>query len=72
MVQMNVAGAIAGLLERMGTEVVFGMNGQGNWALLNAIVHETKIRGVPPRTGGSSNYRACNVTASGSGKRHLR
>lgn len=62
----------AARVERMGTEVVFGMNGHGNWALLDAIVHETKIRGVSPRAGGSPNYRACNVTASGSGKRHLR
>lgn len=49
MAQLNVAGAIARLLEQMGTEVVFGMNGHGNWALLDAIVHETKIRGVPAR-----------------------
>src|ERR1019366_9028490 len=46
---MNVAGAIARLLETMGTEFVFGMNGHGNWALLDAIVHETKIRGIPAR-----------------------
>jgi acetolactate synthase-1/2/3 large subunit len=49
MAQMNVAGAIAKLLETMGTEFVFGMNGHGNWALLDAIVHETKIRGIPVR-----------------------
>src|ERR1039458_3635344 len=49
MPQMNVAGAIAKLLETMGTEFVFGMNGHGNWALLDAIVHETRIRGIPVR-----------------------
>lgn len=49
MAQMNVAGAIARLLETMGTEFVFGMNGHANWALLDAIVHETRIRGIPVR-----------------------
>src|ERR1019366_8224277 len=49
MAKMTVAGAIARLLETMGTEFVFGMNGHGNWALLDAIVHETKIRGIPVR-----------------------
>lgn len=47
--QPTVALAIAKLLEKMGTEVVFGMNGHGNWALLDAFVHETRIRGVPAR-----------------------
>jgi len=47
--QITVAQALAKLLEKMGTEVVFGLNGHGNWALLDALVHETGIRGVPAR-----------------------
>ena len=47
--QITVARALAKLLEKMGTEVVFGVNGHGNWALLDQLVHETKIRGVPAR-----------------------
>lgn len=47
--QITVAHAIARVLERMGTEVIFGVNGHGNWALLDAMVNETKIRGVPAR-----------------------
>jgi acetolactate synthase-1/2/3 large subunit len=47
--QITVAKAIARVLEQMGTEVVFGVNGHGNWALLDAMVHETGIRGVPAR-----------------------
>lgn len=49
MAQITVARALAKLLEKMGTEVVFGVNGHGNWALLDQLVHETKIRGVPAR-----------------------
>ena len=49
MVQVTVALALAKLLEKMGTEIVFGVNGHGNWALLDALVHETRIRGVPAR-----------------------
>jgi acetolactate synthase I/II/III large subunit len=49
MADMTVARALATLLERMGTEYAFGVNGHGNWALLDAIVHETRIRGVPAR-----------------------
>jgi acetolactate synthase-1/2/3 large subunit len=47
--QITLARALAKLLEKMGTEVVFGVNGHGNWALLDQLVHETKIRGVPAR-----------------------
>ena len=47
--QIAVAQAVAKLLEKMGTEVFFGVNGHGNWALLDALVHETGIRGVPAR-----------------------
>lgn len=49
MAQITVARALAKLLEKMGTEVVFGVNGHGNWALLDQLVHETRIRGVPAR-----------------------
>lgn len=49
MATMTVARALAALLEQMGTEFVFGVNGHGNWALLDAVVHETRIRGVPAR-----------------------
>lgn len=47
--KITVARALARLLEKMGTEVVFGVNGHGNWALLDALVHETGVRGVPAR-----------------------
>jgi acetolactate synthase-1/2/3 large subunit len=47
--QITVAQALARLLDRMGTEYVFGVNGHGNWALLDALVHETRIKGVPAR-----------------------
>jgi acetolactate synthase-1/2/3 large subunit len=50
MEQVTVAQAIARLLEQMGTEVVFGLNGHGNWALLDALVHETDIRSVAVRS----------------------
>src|SRR3972149_9351922 len=47
--RVRVARALATLLERMGTEYVFGVNGHGNWALLDAVVHETTITGIPAR-----------------------
>ena len=49
MAQITVAQALAKLLERMGTEYVFGVNGHGNWALLDAMVHDTRIKGIPAR-----------------------
>lgn len=49
MAKITVSLALARMLERLGTEVVFGVNGHGNWALLDALVHETRIRGVPAR-----------------------
>lgn len=48
--QVTVAAAIARLLEQMGTEAVFGLNGHGNWALLDAFVHQTNIRSVAVRS----------------------
>lgn len=50
MAKFTVAVAVAKMLEKMGTEVVFGVNGHGNWALLDAMMHETRIRGVPARS----------------------
>jgi len=49
MAQITVARALARIFERMGTEVMFGFNGHGNWAFLDAVVHETKIRCIPAR-----------------------
>jgi acetolactate synthase-1/2/3 large subunit len=49
MTQITVAKAIGALLAKMGTEVVFGVNGHGNWALLDALIQESGIRGVPAR-----------------------
>src|SRR3990167_2004549 len=56
--QVTVARAFATVLERMGTEYVFGVNGHGNWAMLDAVVHETGIRGVPARAGAQARKRA--------------
>ena len=47
--RLRVATAIAKTLEAAGTEFCFGYNGHGNWALLDAFVHETKIRTVAAR-----------------------
>jgi hypothetical protein len=47
---ITVSVAIARLLEQMGTEVVFGLNGHGNWGLLDALVYETKIECIGGRT----------------------
>lgn len=47
--EITVARALATLLDRVGTEVVFGVNGHGNWALLDALVHDTRVAGVPTR-----------------------
>jgi len=49
MARITVARALARLLERMGTEVMFGLNGHGNWALLDALVHETKVQCIAAR-----------------------
>src|SRR6476660_9007242 len=50
MAQITVARAIARLLEKMGTQAVFGLNGHGNWALLDALVHETSVRCIAVRS----------------------
>ena len=48
--KMRVATAIAKFLESAGTEYMFGYNGHGNWALLDAFVYETKVKGVACRS----------------------
>ena len=42
----NVARAVVTFLEKAGVQVAFGYNGHGNWALLDAIEHESTIRGI--------------------------
>ena len=46
---MRVATAIAKTLEAAGTRYCFGYNGHGNWALLDAFVHETGITTIAAR-----------------------
>ncbi|WP_028921479.1 thiamine pyrophosphate-binding protein [Pseudonocardia acaciae] len=48
--RVRVATAIAKALEGAGTEFCFGYNGHGNWALLDALVHETSIKTVASRS----------------------
>jgi len=49
MAQMRCATAMVKALEAIGTEVAFVYNGHGNWALLDAIAHESRIRGISCR-----------------------
>ena len=44
--KMNVAKTVVKFLEKAGVEVAFGYNGHGNWAMLDAIEHESTIRGI--------------------------
>lgn len=46
---ITVSTALARLLDRMGTEFVYGVNGHGNWGLLDSLVHDTKINCVGAR-----------------------
>jgi acetolactate synthase-1/2/3 large subunit len=48
--KMRVATAIAKFLEAAGTEYLFGYNGHGNWALLDAFTYETKVKGIACRS----------------------
>lgn len=50
MSKMRVATAIASFLENAGTEYVFGYNGHGNWALLDAFTYETAVKGIAARS----------------------
>jgi acetolactate synthase-1/2/3 large subunit len=47
--KIRLATAIAKMLEAAGTEFCFGYNGHGNWALLDAFVHETSVRTIAAR-----------------------
>ena len=58
MAKMRVATAIIKFLEKMGTEYVFAFNGHGNWALLDAVVHESKIKGIGARTEDQATHMA--------------
>src|SRR3990172_1525162 len=49
MATMRVAGAMAKFLEEAGVEYAFGFNGHGNWAILDALKHNTQIQGVMTR-----------------------
>ena len=50
MAKMRCATAMVKALEAMGTEVAFVYNGHGNWAILDAIAHESRIKGIICRT----------------------
>ncbi len=50
MSKIRVATAIARFLESAGTEYLFGYNGHGNWALLDAFTYETGVKGVATRS----------------------
>jgi len=50
MSKTRVATAVARLLEKLGTEYVFGYNGHGNWPLLDAMVHESNLRIIRTRS----------------------
>ena len=49
MQKVRCATAMIKALEAVGTEIAFNYNGHGNWALLDAIQYESKIRGVATR-----------------------
>lgn len=49
MAKMRVAEILVKFLEKMATEYVFGFNGHGNWAILDALVHESKIKTIAAR-----------------------
>ena len=58
MAKMRVATAIVKFLEKMGTEYVFAFNGHGNWALLDAVMHESKIKGIGARAEDQATHMA--------------
>jgi len=58
MAKMRVATAIVKFLEKMATEYVFGFNGHGNWALLDAVVHESKIKSIAARAEDQATHMA--------------
>lgn len=58
MAKMRVATALVKFLEKMGTEYLFGFNGHGNWAILDAVVHESKIKGIGARAEDQATHMA--------------
>lgn len=44
--KLTVAKAIVRFLEQAGVEIAAGYNGHGNWAMLDAVEHESKIQGI--------------------------
>lgn len=46
MIKLTVAKALIQFLEKAGVEYAFGYNGHGNWALCDAVEHESKIHGI--------------------------
>lgn len=46
MQKVRCSTAIVKALEAVGTEILFGYNGHGNWALLDSFEHESKVKGV--------------------------
>ena len=44
--RLSVAKAVVRFLEQAGVEIATGYNGHGNWALLDAVEHESRIRGI--------------------------
>ena len=44
--KLTVARAIVRFLEQAGVEIATGYNGHGNWALLDAVEHESEILGI--------------------------
>lgn len=50
MSKVRCSTAIVKALEAVGTDMVFGYNGHGNWALLDSFQYESGIKGVTCRT----------------------
>jgi acetolactate synthase-1/2/3 large subunit len=49
MQKVRCATAIIKTLEAIGTDACFGYNGHGNWALLDSVEYESKIKGIATR-----------------------
>ncbi len=49
MTKVRCATAIVKTLEAVGTDVVFGYNGHGNWALLDSFEYESNVKCVTAR-----------------------
>ncbi len=44
--KLTVAKAVVRFLEQAGVEIAAGYNGHGNWAMLDAVEHDSGIRGI--------------------------